>query len=115
LTVKVEFLKEYSARTISGETRTVAAGAVLDLSPDKAARLIAAGIVLDVESVPALWKWFVTSADCLFRSSTIPVTPEVWSIHKKHRQAAQACFVNGHITEARVELGKALKALQFAS
>ena len=111
--MKVEFLKEYSARTAAGETRTVAAGAVLDLSPDKAARLIAAGIVLDVESVPALWKWFVASADCLYQTATIAITPEAWSIHKEHRQAAQACFDNKCIAEARVELGKALDALQL--
>ena len=113
--VKVEFLKEYSARTASGETRTVAAGTVLDLSPDKAARLIAAGIVLDVESVPALWKWFVASAAGLFQSAAVSITPEAWSIHKKHRHAAQACFDNERIEEARAELGKALAALQRVS
>ncbi len=113
--MKVEFLKDYSARTASGETRTVATGAVLDLSPDKAARLISSGIVLDVESVPAIWKWFVTSADGLFQSSAESITPEAWSIHKKHRQAAQDCFDNKRIAEARIELGKALAALQRVS
>jgi len=113
--VKVEFLKDYSARTASGETRTVAAGAVLDLSPDKATRLITAGVVLDIESASALWKWFVTSADCLFQASAGSITPDAWSEHKKHRQAAQDCFDNKRIADARVELGKALAALQRVS
>jgi hypothetical protein len=99
LTVKVEFLKEYSARTAAGETRTVAVGAVLDLSPEKATRLITAGIVLEVESVPAIWKWFVMSADSLYQSASIPITVEAWNLHKNHQQAAQACFDNGHIPE----------------
>ena len=113
--MKVEFLKEYSARTAAGETRTVAAGAVLDLSPEKAARLIAAGHALDIESIPALWKWFVASADRLYQLSAIPITSEAWRLHMKYRQAAQACFDNERIAEAREELNKALDALQLVS
>jgi len=41
--VKIEFLKEFEAKTASG-TRTIATGTVLDLGEDKACKLIAAGI-----------------------------------------------------------------------
>lgn len=48
--LKVEFLKEYAARTSSGGTRTIAAGAVLDLSPEKSIRLVDAGIARKIQS-----------------------------------------------------------------
>jgi hypothetical protein len=108
--VKVEFLKEYSARTASGETRTVAAGTVLDLQPEKAARLAAAGIVLDAGSIPALWKWFVAAADEVY--CTDKISPEVWELHKKHWRAALALSNDCRIQEARRELENALKVLQ---
>jgi len=109
--MKIEFLKEYSAKTASGEIRTVAAGTVLVLSEDKANRLIAAGVAFDVESVMGIWKWFLASADNQFQAEA--VTPEVWSLHKKHTQAAKACFDTGDILEAREELKMALLALRI--
>lgn len=108
--MKVEFLKEYSARTAAGETRTVAAGTVLDLSAEKAARLAVAGFVLEAGSIPALWKWFVAAAAEVYRTDKI--SPEVWELHKKHRGAAQALFNDCRIQEARRELENALKVLQ---
>lgn len=41
--MKIEFLKEFEARTTTG-SRTIAAGTVLDLGEDKAVKLIAAGV-----------------------------------------------------------------------
>ncbi len=49
--MKVEFLQDFEARTTAG-TRAIAAGTVLDLAEDKAGKLLAAGIVKVIESVP---------------------------------------------------------------
>lgn len=49
--MKVEFLQDFEARTTTG-TRAIAAGTVLDLAEDKAGKLLAAGIVKVIESVP---------------------------------------------------------------
>lgn len=49
--MKVEFLQDFEARTTTG-TRAIAAGTVLDLAEDKASKLLAAGIVKVIESVP---------------------------------------------------------------
>lgn len=49
--MKVEFLQDFEARTTTG-TRAIAAGTVLDLTEDKAGKLLAAGIVKVIESVP---------------------------------------------------------------
>lgn len=46
--MKIEFLKEFEARTTTG-TRTIAAGTVLDLGEDKALKLIAAGVARTVD------------------------------------------------------------------
>jgi hypothetical protein len=110
MAVKVEFLQEYSAKTAAGEIRTVAAGAVLNLSPEKAERLITAGIVLEIESEAAIWKWFFREADKQFQPDSL--TPGAWNQQKKHRHAAQAFFADGRIPEAREELAKALTALR---
>ena len=48
--MKVEFLKDFEAKTTTG-TRAIAAGTVLDLAEDKASKLLAAGVVKIVESV----------------------------------------------------------------
>jgi hypothetical protein len=108
--MKVKFLKVYSARTDTGETRTVAHGSVLDLSPDKAARLIAAGIVMDVSTVIAVWRWFVVSAEDVYQVSA--KTPEAWSCHETHRKEAVACIGIDRIAECRVKLENALTALR---
>jgi len=49
--MKVEFLQDFAATTTAG-TRTIAAGTVLDLADDKAAKLLAAGVVKVAETVP---------------------------------------------------------------
>ena len=49
--MKVEFLKEFEAKTTAG-TRTIAAGTVLDLGEEKARKLIAAGVARVAEAVP---------------------------------------------------------------
>ncbi len=49
--MKVEFLQNFEAKTTTG-TRAIAAGTVLDLAEDKAGKLLVAGIVKVVESVP---------------------------------------------------------------
>lgn len=49
--MKVEFLRDFQAKTTTGN-RTIAAGTVLDLAEDKAGKLLAAGIVKVVEPVP---------------------------------------------------------------
>jgi hypothetical protein len=49
--MKVEFLRDFQAKTTTGN-RTITAGAVLDLAEDKANKLLVAGIVKVVESVP---------------------------------------------------------------
>jgi hypothetical protein len=49
--MKVEFLQDFEAKTTTG-TRAIAAGTVLDLAEDKASKLLVAGIVKVVESVP---------------------------------------------------------------
>ena len=48
--MKVEFLRDFQAKTTTGN-RTITAGTVLDLAEDKAGKLIAAGIVKVVEEV----------------------------------------------------------------
>jgi hypothetical protein len=110
--VKVEFLKEYTARTATGEARTVAAGTVLDLSPDKGNRLVAAGVALDLDEVISIWREFAASAGKVFHSSS--TTSDSWIQHKNHLQAAQALFKTARIPEARAELDKALAALRDA-
>lgn len=49
--MKVEFLQNFEAKTTTG-TRAIASGTVLDLAEDKAGKLLAAGIVKVIESVP---------------------------------------------------------------
>lgn len=49
--MKVEFVKDYEARTTAG-TRLIAVGTVLDLGEDKARKLIAAGVAKVAEAVP---------------------------------------------------------------
>lgn len=49
--MKVEFLQNFEAKTATGP-RPIAAGTVLDLAEEKAGKLLAAGIVKVVESVP---------------------------------------------------------------
>lgn len=46
--MKVEFLKDFEARTTTG-TRTIDAGTVLDLGEDKALKLIAGGVAKAVD------------------------------------------------------------------
>lgn len=46
--MKVEFLQDFEAKTTTG-TRAIAAGTVLDLSEEKAGKLLAAGVVKIVE------------------------------------------------------------------
>lgn len=48
--MKVEFLQDFEAKTTTG-TRAIAAGTVLDLSEEKAGKLLAAGVVKIVEPV----------------------------------------------------------------
>ncbi|ABK98748.1 hypothetical protein [Pelobacter propionicus] len=108
--MKVRFLKEFSARTTAGGSRTVAAGTVLDLSPDKAGRLVSAGIALNLNAVMDAWREFVVSADRVYQSS--PKSPVVWARHKTHLNAAQTAFDTGNMLYAVSELENALSALQ---
>lgn len=50
--MKIEFLKEFEARTTTG-TRTIAAGTVLELGEDKAVKLIAAGVAKAAAETPS--------------------------------------------------------------
>ncbi len=111
--MKVRFLKEYTAKTKAGETRTVAAGTVLDLSPEKTERLVAAGLVLNLDEALSICHWFWNIGDQVYRSSD--KTHEAWNRHKKHRDAAEAFFETGNTIAARVELEKALAALAGSS
>jgi len=49
--MKIEFLKDFEAKTASG-SRTIVAGTVLDLADDKAGKLLAVGIAKAVDSIP---------------------------------------------------------------
>lgn len=49
--MKVEFVKDFEARTTTG-TRTIAAGTVLDLEEGKARKLVTAGVARVAEPVP---------------------------------------------------------------
>ncbi|MDY0301377.1 MAG: hypothetical protein RBQ99_07310 [Trichlorobacter sp.] len=111
--MKVRFLKEYTAKTSTGETRTVAAGTILNLSPDKVKRLAAAGIVLDLDEAASICRWFWHTGDQVYRSSN--KTPEAWVRHKKHCNAAEAFFDAGDTVSARSELEKSLAALSGSS
>lgn len=107
----VMFLKEYSAKTASGDTKTVAAGTVLDLSPDKAFRLITAGVAIGLEAVVTICREFFTACNKVYRGSDTPA--EAWKLYKEHVKTAEACFEQGRIAEAREELARALKDLQI--
>lgn len=111
--MRVEFLKEYTARTTGGQTRTVPAGTVLDLSPDKAARLEAAGVALSLDAVLDAWRWFVVSADDVYRASL--VSPAAWNKHKNHLKTARILFKTAGFASGRAELDQALMALQSFS
>lgn len=108
--MRVLFIQEYSAKTSKGDTRTVAAGAVLDLSPDKAGRLIEQGVAVEFEPILAAWRGFVVSAAELYQ--TVPKTADAWSQHIKQVHAAEALFSKGQIAEAGVRLENALTALR---
>ena len=108
--MRVLFIQEYSAKTSKGDTRTVAAGAVLDLSPDKAGRLIEQGVAVDLAPILDAWRGFVVAAAELYQA--VPKTSDAWSQHLKQVHAAEALFGKGHIAEARVRLENALTALR---
>ncbi|MGE3550936.1 MAG: hypothetical protein AB7I29_13685 [Geobacter sp.] len=108
--MRVLFIQEYSAKTSKGDIRTVAAGAVLDLSTDKAGRLIEQGVVTDFEPILAAWRGFVVSAAELYED--VPKTADAWSQHMKQVHAAEALFARGCIAEARRRLENALVALR---
>jgi hypothetical protein len=108
--VKVLFVKEYTAKTTGGESRSVAVGSVLDLSPEKAIRLITAGVAVDLDAIITCWRDFVRAADSVYR--TCPKTADVWQQHQKHCAAAEAFFVSGCMAEAQSELAKAIDALK---
>jgi len=107
----VKFLKEYSARTATGGTKTIAAGTVLDLSPEKAFRLITAGFAIDLDAVISICQEFLTAANKVYQGSDTPA--EAWKLYKEHVKTAEACFDLGQIAEARGELEQALTALQM--
>ena len=109
--MKVKFLKDYTAKTTGGGARTISAGTVLDLSPDKASRLIAAGVGLDLDAVISICRDFFNSANKVYRGAETPA--EAWKLYKEHLKTAEACFDQGSIAEARGELDKALTALQL--
>lgn len=108
--MKVLFVKEYTAKTTGGESRTVAVDSVLDLSPDKAGRLVAAGVAVDLDAVITCWREFVRAADSAYRAC--PKITDVWQQHKKHCAGAEAFFITGCMAEAQVELAKALDVLK---
>ena len=49
--MKIEFLKDFEARTSTG-TRTIVTGTVVDLAEEKAVKLIAAGVAKVAEELP---------------------------------------------------------------
>lgn len=108
--MKVRFLKEFSARTTAGGSRTVPAGTVLDLSPDKAGRLVSAGIALNLDAVIDAWREFVVSADHVYQASV--KSPSAWALHKERLKAASAAFEAGSMLHGVSELERALSALR---
>jgi hypothetical protein len=109
--MKVKFLKEYTAKITGGDAKTISAGTVLDLSPDKASRLIAAGVGLDLDAVISICRDFFDSANKVYQGTATPA--EAWALYKEHLKTAEACFDQGRIAEAQGELNKALGALQL--
>lgn len=108
--MKILFIQSYIAKTGKGDTRTVAAGTVLNLSPDKADRLVTAGVAVDLDTIVAAWRGFVGAADSAFR--LLPKTADAWNQHLNHVHAAEALFTQGQIAEARARLENALVALR---
>lgn len=108
--MRVLFIQEYSAKTSKGDTRTVAAGAVLDLSPDKASRLIGQGVAVEFDPILAEWRGFVVSAAELYQA--VPKTADAWNQHMIQVHAAEAFFERGQIAEGRARLENALVALR---
>lgn len=111
--MRVLFIQEYSAKTQKGDTRTVAAGAVLDLSSDKATRLITIGVAVEFEPIVSAWRDYMSAADIIFRCS--PKSADTWQQHKKELNAAESLFAKGYTPEAGNHLEKALAALQGLS
>jgi len=60
-----------------------------------------------------LWRWFTLEADRVFRSS--PKSTDSRNLHRGHRNSAERLCRAGDISAARVELEKALAALQGAT
>jgi hypothetical protein len=81
-------------------------GEIIDISPAMLERLAGKVERIEVE----LWRWFVTEADKVFRSST--KSAGSWNIHLEHSRAAEALAEAGDIPAARAELEKALTALR---
>lgn len=66
-----------------------------------------------IETANTLWRWFTLEADRIFKSS--PKTADSWDRHKEHKIAAGTLCTVGNISAAKVELEKALTALQGAT
>lgn len=109
--MKIKFLKGYPAKTASGGTKTIAAGTVLDLSPDKASRLIASGVGIELEAVISICRVFFEAANKVYRGVSTPL--EAWELYKEHLRTAESCLDEGRIVEAQGEFERALRALQI--
>ena len=107
--MRVEFIKDYLAKTTGGETRTISAGTVLDLSPEKAERLKTEGVVIGLDYVTEVWRQFVLAADVAYRKS--PKKNEAFRQHSIHIKAATGFFKAARMAEADSELKKALELL----
>lgn len=101
---------------LNAVVQTLQVGTCLNLPDDKAKKLIDAGYAKPIDAekeASGLWRWFVVEADLVFRSS--PQAADSWNLHKAHKKAADDLCKAGNISAARVELEKALTALQCAS
>lgn len=107
--MRIEFIKDYSAKTSSGEVRTISAGTVLELSPQKGELLKAAVVVVDLDYVVGVWRRFVLAADAVYRKS--PKKNEAFRLHKIRIKSATVFFKAARMEEAESELKKALVLL----
>ncbi|ABK99736.1 hypothetical protein [Pelobacter propionicus] len=101
---------------------TIPAGQVIEVSPTLLRRLAGKVALLPVDqtrrqatadTIITLWRWFTLEADRVYRLS--PKAVDSWEQHKQHKEAAMELCRAGDMSAARLELGKALAALQGAT
>ena len=111
--MKIRLVKEFSARTADGGRKLIAPDTVLDLSEDKAKRLVSAGIALDLDALGAVWRKYMEEAELIYRASLHNGGSGVLcSRHVRHLEAARTFSRAGNIPALRAELDQALAALR---